>query len=132
MSALPKHDVTSIPTDYKEQHEKASLSGARKKKLLIRRLTTFFICAGVIGFLIISTLISQSSTLNEKRAEQKELNNQIALLQTKETELNEQIARLNDDEYLAKLARKDLLLSKEGEIIFNIPGVKNKNSENGK
>ncbi|RKJ59809.1 septum formation initiator, partial [Butyricicoccus sp. 1XD8-22] len=35
--------------------------------------------------------------------------------------LNLQIAKLEDDEYLAKLARKEYFLSEEGEIIFTIP-----------
>ena len=123
MSAIRKTEteIPAIPTEYPVHHETTSLSGARKKKLLMRRLTTFFIAVGIIGFLMVSTLISQSSTLKEKRAEKANLNEQITTLEKDEAGLNDQIAKLNDEEYLAKLARKDLLLSQKGEIIFNIP-----------
>ena len=132
MSAIRKTDITTFPTEYTVPQESASISGARKKKLLMRRLTTFFICVGVIGFLMVSTLISQSSTLKEKRAEKRDLNEQIVALEKREASLNDQIARLNDEEYLAKLARKDLLLSKDGEVILNIPDEKQAKSKTEK
>ncbi|KAB7664958.1 FtsB family cell division protein [Bacillus sp. B1-b2] len=133
MSAIRKIDVPTIPTELSNQPDNTTLSGARKKKLLLRRLTTFLICVGIISFLMVSTLISQSSILKEKRAEKAVLDEQVVALEKKEVELNDQIAKLNDEEYLAKLARKDLLLSKDGEIIFNIPNDENgKKSENGK
>ena len=42
-------------------------------------------------------------------------------LKDKQSALEEEIVKLNDDEYIAKLARRDYFLSDEGEIIFNIP-----------
>jgi len=128
MSVIRKQKVPTFPTDNIQQHQPNSLSGARKKKLLMRRLTTFFVCAAVIGFIMISTLISQSSTLKEKRAEKEQLEGQLVALEKQEADLKDQIARLNDEEYLAKLARKDLLLSQKGEIIFNIPEKEAKNA----
>ena len=32
-----------------------------------------------------------------------------------------QISKLNDDEYIGKLLRKEYFLSEEGEIIFTLP-----------
>jgi cell division protein DivIC len=124
MSVLKKTDVTKLQTEYTVQQEELSISAARKKKLLFRRLTAFSVCALAIGFFMISTLISQSSTLEEKAAEKKTLDGKIALLEKEEKELKEQIVKLNDEDYLAKLARKDLLLSEKGEIIFSIPDEK--------
>lgn len=126
MSAIRKPDVAKLQTEYTIQQETTSLSAARRKKLLFRRLTLFFLFAFVMGFIMISTLISQSSTLNEKTAEKKKLQVKIASLQEREKELNDQIVKLKDDDYLAKLARKDLFLSEKGEIIFNIPEEKEK------
>ncbi|MCM3218060.1 septum formation initiator family protein [Niallia taxi] len=131
MSVLRKPDVTKIQTDYNVQQEELSISAARKKKLLFRRLAAFSICALAIGFFMISTLISQGSVLEEKAAEKKKLDGKIALLEKEEKSLKEQIVKLNDEDYLAKLARKDLLLSEKGEIIFNIPDGKNKPNDNG-
>ena len=46
--------------------------------------------------------------------------------------LNLQIAKLEDDEYIAKLARKEYFLSDEGEIIFTIPSDEENEDENSK
>ena len=42
-------------------------------------------------------------------------------MQKEEEQLKEEIVKLNDDEYIAKLARKEYFLSDDGEIIFNLP-----------
>lgn len=38
----------------------------------------------------------------------------------------EEIIKLNDDEYIAKLARREYFLSEKNEIIFNLPDDKKK------
>lgn len=38
----------------------------------------------------------------------------------KEEQLLKQIERLNDDNYIARMARSEFYLSEEGEIIFNL------------
>lgn len=40
--------------------------------------------------------------------------------------LNLQITQLEDDEYIAKLLRKEYFLSEEGDIIFVIPEKEDK------
>ena len=40
-----------------------------------------------------------------------------------------QIAKLQDDEYIAKIARKEYFLSEEGEIIFTIPKESDKKDD---
>jgi len=46
--------------------------------------------------------------------------------------LEEEIVKLNDDEYISKLARKDYFLSENGEVIFNIPENKDKDEKKEK
>ena len=45
----------------------------------------------------------------------------LAKLERKQMILENEIVKLNDDEYIAKLARSEYFLSDKGEIIFNIP-----------
>ena len=45
-------------------------------------------------------------------------------MQDKEIDLKEQIKRLNDKEYIEKLARSEYFLSNDGEIIFKLPEEK--------
>jgi cell division protein DivIC len=50
-------------------------------------------------------------------------------LKKEETLLKEEIVKLNDDDYIAKLARKEYFLSDENEIIFTLPEKKSKEKE---
>ena len=40
--------------------------------------------------------------------------------------LKDEIVKLNDDEYIGKLARKEYFLSDDNEIIFTLPEKKDK------
>jgi cell division protein DivIC len=78
----------------------------------------------VISYLMISTFITQSAALDKKQAEKERLEQKLAGLQKKQEILDEEIVKLNDDEYIAKLARKEYFLSEKNEIIFNLPKEK--------
>lgn len=122
MSAVrDKKNVAKIQTTYVKQKEYAEVASARKKKLLFRRLSLFLVFAAVISYFLISGFVSQSSSLEAKVAQKQLLDKELADLEKKEQILNEEIIKLNDDDYLAKLARKEYFFSEQGEIIFNIP-----------
>ncbi|MGX6446286.1 FtsB family cell division protein [Neobacillus sp. K501] len=116
-----KKNVAKIQTTYVKQKEYAEVASARKKKLLFRRLSLFLVFAAVISYFLISGFVSQSSSLEAKVAQKQLLDKELADLEKKEQILNEEIIKLNDDDYLAKLARKEYFFSEQGEIIFNIP-----------
>ncbi|MDQ0157711.1 FtsB family cell division protein [Robertmurraya andreesenii] len=124
MSAIKNRSVTKIQSSYVKQHERHGMYVAKRKKLIIRRLMVFFLFAAATSYFMISALVSQASSLEEIKEEQKQLKTELKGLQKTETILKEEIVKLNDDEYIAKLARKDYFLSEQGEIIFNIPKEK--------
>lgn len=67
------------------------------------------------------TLYLQSGVLSQKKTELEALKQDSAtLLQTQE-ELTYEASRLNDQEYLAELARKRIYYTKPGESIYVIP-----------
>ena len=47
-------------------------------------------------------------------------------VQLEQETLKRQLVKLDDDDYIAKLARKDYFLSENNEIIFSIPENKKK------
>ncbi|UII56020.1 septum formation initiator family protein [Cytobacillus spongiae] len=126
MSAVRKTNIKKMNNSYVQEQQNIKGFRDRKRALLVRRLTVFFIGAGTIIFFMISTLISQASALEEKEAEKKLLDQELTELKAKQVLLKEDIVRLNDDEYIAKLARKDYFLSEKNEIIFNIPKEEDK------
>jgi cell division protein DivIC len=121
LGAIKKRNVTKIQSSYTQQQEMHEISASRKKVLLFRRLAVFLLFAVVISYFMITTLISQSATLDAISAEKVELDRELKDLKRTEIILKEEIVKLNDDEYIAKLARKDYFLSDENEIIFTIP-----------
>jgi cell division protein DivIC len=124
MGVIRKKNVARIENQYVQQREKAGIAESRKRKLLFRRLAVFALFASVISYLMISTYISQSAALEKKQAEKDQLEQKLATLQKKQEILDEEIVKLNDDEYIAKLARKEYFLSEKNEIIFNLPKEK--------
>ncbi|MDZ5474319.1 septum formation initiator family protein [Bacillus sp. 31A1R] len=126
MSAIKKH-IPEIHTSYAKQREGLETLTARKRVLLFRRLTIFFVFAVLVSYLMISTLISQSASLEEMKAEKALLDQELASLEKQEAILGEEIVKLNDDEYIAKLARDEYFLSEKGDIIFKLPKSKKEN-----
>ncbi|KKK36657.1 cell division protein DIVIC [Mesobacillus campisalis] len=121
MSAVKKRKIAKLENQYIQQSELAGIAETRKRKLLFRRLAVFFVFAAVISVVMVSTFISQTSALEQKIEEKAERESKLADLQKKQEILEEEIVKLNDEEYIAKLARRDYFLSEKGEIIFNLP-----------
>ncbi|WP_071458822.1 septum formation initiator family protein [Bacillus massilinigeriensis] len=130
MSAIRKKGVATIDNQYTQQRETAGIAETRRRKLLIRRLAVFTAFALVVSYMMISMMLSQTSALAQKQAEKEKLDKKMEELKKQEEELKEEVVKLNDDEYIAKLARRDYFLSEDGEIIFNLPkDEKEKKSE---
>ena len=123
MGALDKkkRNISQIGSPYVQYQEKRTQSFERKKLGLKRRLVFFMLFAVMTTGIVLATLYSQKSALKDKEAQKQELKEQLSSLQKEEEQLKEEIIKLNDDEYIAKLARKEYFLSDDGEIIFNLP-----------
>lgn len=129
MNSLRKKNVTKMENAYVVQQEKKAAMIDKRQRGLKRRLTLYAVCAAIFTVLAVSTLISQHNTLQEKTLQREKAENQLANLKQDEKVLKTEIVKLNDDEYVAKLVRKDYFLSKEGEIIFNLPNDKEDSDE---
>lgn len=121
MSSLRKRKVAKIENPYVAQQEKKVQTVEKKKRGLMRRLTLYSVFAAVFLIFAVSTLITQNVALDEKVQQKEELKGKLAKLEKDETLLKEEIVKLNDDDYIAKIARRDYFLSEKGEIIFTLP-----------
>ncbi|PLR65696.1 FtsB family cell division protein [Bacillus sp. UMB0893] len=121
MSLAKDRKITQLQSQYMQQQERKEQIIKRRKRGLIRRLTLFGLIAAVTSVIVLTTLISQSSAIDEKIHEEKVLQSQLTKLEKEEKVLEEEIVKLNDDEYIAKIARRDYFLSEDNEIIFNLP-----------
>ena len=90
------------------------------KKAKIRIMLFFVFFGSVIGYLSYGFFSNVSKILNI-REEKLLLESKLASLQSEEEELNSDIKKLEDPEYVAKYAREKYMYSKDGELIIRIP-----------
>ena len=120
-SKLHSSGVETLNNDYVRSNEEKAKQKRKRAIFRRRRIALYLAVAGIILFLLTDLLFYQKDRLAIKEAEKQALEEQLADVQEQQEMLKLQIAKLEDDEYIAKLARKEYFLSDEGEIIFTIP-----------
>lgn len=116
-----EQQISSINSEYVRSMDHKKKRQRAQRTRLYRRLGVFGLFATfIIGFLIHSLVTSQQ-TLAEKISTQTEVEQSLTATMEEQESLQLQIAKLNDDEYIGKLLRKDYFLSEENEIIFTLP-----------
>lgn len=116
-----EQQISSINSEYVRSMDQKKQRQRAQLVRLYRRLGVFGVLAAlVIGFLVHSLWNSQQ-TLVEKQEAKVQVEASLAQTMEEQEALELQIAKLNDDEYIGKLLRKDYFLSDENEIIFTLP-----------
>ncbi|BDH59939.1 septum formation initiator [Ureibacillus massiliensis 4400831 = CIP 108448 = CCUG 49529] len=116
-----QNTVRTLQNDYVRASDEEMKVSKKQKVLFRRRMLAFSVLAGVLLYFLISTIFTQDQRIAKKEQEKEEVLAELEKVKEQQEMLNLQIAKLEDDEYLAKLARKEYFLSEEGEIIFTIP-----------
>lgn len=120
MNFSRERTITEIQNDYKEQVERQNQLKKRRRKGLYRRLTVFGALVFLTAIVLASSVWSQTSSLSAKEEKREQLEKELKSLKTKQTDLKEEISKLKDEDYVTELARRDLFMSGDGEIIFNV------------
>ena len=109
------------------QHEadKSFKSQQKNAKVVLQKSSFIKVIGGIVVASLSITMIYQTIGQIQKASE---LDDQIVIATKKEADAKErkdmlqaQVELLNNDEYVAKLARSEYYLSKPGEIIFSLP-----------
>ena len=98
------------------------LKGERKVRR--RRMLAMSILAFVLTFVFISIGINQK--VENRNLQDEVRDTELILEETNEEHeaLKQEIAQLNDDNYIRRIARGDLFMSDSGELIFSLPESK--------
>ncbi|MFN2748244.1 MULTISPECIES: FtsB family cell division protein [Bacillus] len=118
MNDSRKRNISQIQNEYKEQMERKQQHLKRKRRGLYRRLTVFGAVVLLTAIVLVSSMWTQSSDISAKEEKKEELLKKLDKLEAKKSDLQDEIVKLKDKDYVAELARKDYYLSKDGEIIF--------------
>ena len=97
----------------------------RKTKVSMKKNVKRLLVFGLFSVAIITfVLVSVYKVINQivdKYKEASELEKKIAILSQEEEDLNNEITKLQDKDYLARYAREKYFYSKQGELIIRIP-----------
>ena len=111
------------------EHEESQISVARRKKVLYRRSNCLLhSCCDRYIFNGIDTHFTKLN-FGDKKDEKEQVQQELVSLEKEESLLKDEIVKLNDDDYIGKLARKEYFLSDDNEIIFTLPEKKDKEEE---
>jgi cell division protein DivIC len=126
--------VESIQTEYVRSLQKKESRKHARKIRLYRRLTVFAVVAVIILGGMTQMFIKQKQVLSVKEQQKVAMVAQLEEVKQEQETLKRQLVKLDDDDYIAKLARKEYFLSENNEIIFSIPENKKKTDkkDNGK
>lgn len=119
-----KKDVEKVAALDNEYTKEQYAEFQKQQKQLIfrrRRLAVVFLVAFVIFIVSGIQLMKDYQQLNAFKKQQTEAVAESAEADKKLQRLEQEVALLRDDDYVAKLARSRFYVSKEGEQIYNIP-----------
>ena len=88
------------------------------------RLFLFFMIFGSMTLYLSYNFFLNISKIMEIKKEKQILQDKLVVLHDKELELNSDIKKLKDPEYVARYAREKYMYSKDGELIIRIPDEK--------
>lgn len=93
-----------------------------KRKKTIRMRTSAILLSGVVLIGLASLPVLNNMQATERfQADHVQAAEELNYLENEKEQLAYQVGLLEDEEYIAKLARKELNLSKPNEILINIP-----------
>ncbi|WP_170005985.1 FtsB family cell division protein [Bacillus fonticola] len=114
-------NVTPLREQQQREWSQQDEQRRKKRKYLVRRLTMLFLVTFLAGGALITGLVVQAQTKVTKQEQYIELQEKLSTLEQEQQDLENQIEKLNDDEYVGKLAREEYYLSDDNEIIFSLP-----------
>lgn len=89
-----------------------------------KRIATFGFVSIFIIIVVLTTFLGVVLELLDKFQEKKVLENNLVYLKEEKLELESEVEKLKDQEYLARYAREKYFYSKDGELIIRIPDEK--------
>ncbi|MGE7949451.1 FtsB family cell division protein [Lysinibacillus sp. NPDC093688] len=126
-----QQNYTKLDNDYVRNTDKAINRKIEARKRKIRRIAFFAIGPVVIIAVLLNILLNQNETLAAKEQKKVEAKANLSNLKEERDSLNLRIKQLENDEYIAKLLRKEYFLSEKGEIVFIMPDEKDKKDKKG-
>jgi len=114
-------NVSKLNNEYTHNKTLEALRKRKQKRHMRRRIVGILVVGGffVSGFAI--NIWTNTQTISQMEEEKTEARTELKLVEKEQAELNNQIKKLENEDYVAKVARSQYYLSEENEIIFSLP-----------
>ncbi|SFH81403.1 FtsB family cell division protein [Pisciglobus halotolerans] len=113
--------VTQLKNEYTKTKTLQTHQAMKVKRKRRRNITLILAVSGIFILALTVRLWSNVQKLADLEAQHVETAEELAETKNNQQELNSQIGKLKDEEYIAKLARSQYYLSKENELVFSFP-----------
>lgn len=90
----------------------------KRRRGLARRLVVFFLFVALSAASLTSMITSQQQTIQEKQEQKAQQEEKLAQLEDQGEKLKGKVKKLHDPEYIGQIARRDYLMTKNGEFVF--------------
>ncbi|WP_226585902.1 FtsB family cell division protein [Halobacillus litoralis] len=121
MAKRQSESVARLDSTYMKNYDAYLDRHHRKKKRLIRRLVMFALLVSIVAGSMIFYHMKQQSLYAQKSEQYEQMQQDMDALKKEESDLEQEIELLKDEEYVLQIARTNYFFSKEGEIIFKMP-----------
>ncbi|MBO1304879.1 septum formation initiator family protein [Enterococcus sp. 669A] len=119
--AEKKLKVAALDTPYAKEQYKKFQKQQRQLIFKRRRLTALFLIAAFVFIIMGVQLFGEHQHLKELKGIQTKTEAESVKLDQQVTALKHDVSLLQDDAYVAKLARSRYYYSKDGELVFVLP-----------
>ncbi|NQG97052.1 septum formation initiator family protein [Streptococcus suis] len=120
---MKKSKIVQINNSYiQNQREKSKLTLAEKRQKN-RFMASILILVVFLFILPTYNLVQSYQTLKDRESQLVELENQYQNLVAEQEERAALVRQLENEDFAAKYVRAKYQWSKEGEFIYNIPGI---------
>ena len=113
--------MTPFDNEFFQEQNKKQKRTLELRKYVHRRMSVILIAGALVIVPLCGNLIENVSEIRGLDGKISEIKNEQKIVQGKNKDLKVEVGLLQDDEYLAKLARSRYYLSKDGEIVFSLP-----------
>lgn len=116
-----KHSKITELNNYSKTNTLYHIRSLKRKRAVRRRSAVIVICGALLIGLASLPILQNIQAAGEYEEKAVELAAELEEVEAKKEKLEYRVSLLEDEEYIAKLARKELNYSKENEILINLP-----------
>lgn len=114
-------NVTQLENEFTQTKTVQAHRETKFKKQKRRRIAAIVTISSVFIVTLSANLVKNTQVISDLDAQKVAATDNLEQISADHVNLQDEIKKLENDDYIAKLARSQYYLSKEGEIVFSFP-----------